>query len=1206
MKKIIASLFIFYFSFATAMDPEENFYYENFIETLDRMNNQIMGTLIKINTEIHHPYSLNDLQSMLKNAKKYKAFTEKYIKGDTVFNHLKHNDSDPKKSLYMKQKIKTLDETLLRLEICQKNLIEEQDHYDKGFLQSLLEAESNAQETLKKLDTAKNPYTLKDLLLILKQTQECIEFTTTYLKGESEFHSGKNPILTNPVKLTMKEKLPLLKNHYNTLLIKTESLNLETVKEFMKKALPDDLPRCQPEGFKELPYSAQFEWYVDGQLNLTNQDKRRLNRIFSLMAKVNIIPPFIDPLDDIIDPISLDELDIFASSGQDKKHSIMNNVDYTKLHIGRAVLGRHFLQIKKPENVQRLQKELVLLKKNAPQQSKPLYKLIRDELEQIKPLEDNFLSFYEEGYRFLGNFIERKEFKKFNFYNILNLNKKANNSPITVQIGQLWDFATPIMMLPISIGVTAASALSPTTSWMGLLGGSAFTYNSASGLPVVWSDLRLQVKALALFQRNLIGIVKFIEKLENFHQYLEKNNILPEIRKDLLIPTDTQEMKNLVELLKKDTFQGEESFFSHWGNILAAWRKMDENKDMFLKAYYTLGIIDFLTGLNELYDSQTANNPYCFGKFDKNENISIQAKGVWSPLLKQKEKAVLNDFIFGRPDHPKTGIITGSNANGKTFFMRALAGAALMVITLGIGPAQELSIPEMLNFLTSMNIADKPQNGLSLFAAVVERMAHIINTLKNNPDKNYLLINDEPFVGSSQTISTPSAATLIACVTNMKKVLALFTTHLDVTKLEQEFPKLIGNYHLNKYKINHGVDQNSEDYYAAPLKIFADSGLPEEFIKDFNQRLEKEKTKKNEKEEKKEPAKKSEKKPYTPEPTSPQEKPENKLETSYQHIPVIHQGLNSQCGYYSLRNGLIALKYGVTNQPIDTNDERFKASGNQQILETQTWDQLFPNWQQEIIKYRKKRALAAWIQEKIKPYIAEHDPILTKDYRSVLFNAAQSIANRIIESETKFESIEYTYKTLEDTIQQAMNASDKKVFLKQDFSKYLPNISKLSFQLMPEILNTELQKKYPNKTEDLDGDEIKHLLDLTPNSEQLKQNFTIIDDIEVAKLQENFDSAAEKWHNHDNSMHIFLLGTMSQNYSTASGHWYMVATQKINGQKTIFTADSLNIDRTKDPRVQKLIEKLNEEDKNDKREINKKEKKSDEKDNDWWRIFLGL
>jgi hypothetical protein len=327
---------------------------------------------------------------------------------------------------------------------------------------------------------------------------------------------------------------------------------------------------------------------------------------------------------------------------------------------------------------------------------------------------------------------------------------------------------------------------------------------------------------------------------------------------------------------------------------------------------------------------------------------------------------------------------------------------------------------------------------------------------------------------------------------------------------------------------------------------------------------------------------KSEKKPYIPE-TTPSTKPEkNSPEENlavhainYQHIPVKHQGANSQCGYYSLKNALIALDHGRFNQSIDTNDERFKASGEQQIVDTYTWNQLFPNWQQEIIKYRKKRALAAWIQDKINPYIAKgYDENLTNDFRSVLFNAAQGIANGIIESPTEFESIEYTYKTLEDIIQRAINDSNKKVILNDKFNLFLPNINQLKFQLSSQIITTELQKKYPNPNEDLDGDEIKHLLQITSNLEQLRQNFTIIDDIDLAELQENFTNAAQKWHHDDNYMHLFLLGTMNQNSSNSSGHWYMVAAQKTNGKKTVFTADSLNVDRTKDPRVLKLVEKL--------------------------------
>ncbi len=982
---------------------------------------------------------------------------------------------------------------------------------------------------------------------------------------------------------------------------------LDDGKKLMKEALPDDRFSLPPD-LKNWPLAKQFEFYVNQQMNPQNQNKGRLDRIFLLLKKSQQYPLFMDPLyDKPLEMTALKELAVYAG-GEDKQHSLINNINKTKLHIGSTLLGLNLSQVKKPENLLRLQEQIQSLNKvveNNPR-STNLFKVIRKTvLEHIKPLEDNFLSFWidETTYGHLSKFIKSKEFKRFYNYNDL-----ANNSPSINQISQLGYFITSymqeyeILRNLIPIGTILHHTYDSNIQSDLFASIKTLLMGDYTQLPEIKIQRDIQLKAMELLHKNLVDLVKFIRHLKILHQLLKDHDCLPELRDNLLIPTDTQEMKDLMELLEKiHTIKSAESLIPipNWGETIVAWYKMHENRDKFIKAYYTLGMIDFLTSLSKLVNSQTENTPFCFAEF--HNNPSIKAEKCWSPLVvpsrfnnqeqialdsipdeklvfskqelkkhlmrKNKELAkkriVPNDISLG-DTNPRTGILSGPNGNGKSTGMRAVGLASVLGLTLSIGSAKNLKIPENLNIITSMNIADDPQ-GLSLFQAGAHRIAHIVNVLNKNPEQKCLVIADEPLVGTKENIALAAVLPFIKHVAQKPNALALFSSHLEVTDLANQFPDLIANYRVTDFKLEPGIGQKTEAYFTTPYDILKQAGLPEVFLNEFKQNL-------NESRNKKE---KSEKKPQnTPLENLPQATSEGKHKTSMssQNIPVKYQGANLQCGYYALRNGLIASTSG--NQTINTNDGRFNASNEQQVIGTQPWNQIFPHWQEEIIKYRKKRALATWIQEQIKPYIIEHDPILTKDYRSVLFNAAQNIAKDLIEKNTVFQSMEYTFKTLENIFQQAINDSNKKEELNQHFKSYLPNISNLKFTLTPQIIETQLRTKYPNTTEDLDGDEIKHLLNLALSPEQLKQNFTIIDDIEVAEFQENFGSAAEKWHNHDNGMHIFLLGTMSQKYSDSSGHWYMVVTQKINGQKTIFTADSLTIDRTRDQQVQRLIEKL--------------------------------
>lgn len=322
---------------------------------------------------------------------------------------------------------------------------------------------------------------------------------------------------------------------------------------------------------------------------------------------------------------------------------------------------------------------------------------------------------------------------------------------------------------------------------------------------------------------------------------------------------------------------------------------------------------------------------------------------------------------------------------------------------------------------------------------------------------------------------------------------------------------------------------------------------------------------------------------------------------SFEDIYVTPQGSNLQCGYHALKNSLIALDQNRTNQPINPNDDRFKSSNSEILVDTSSWQDLLPKWQNKIENYRKKRVLKELIQTHLKALIINNDPekkedqsvfswLLQKlpwfkaekkaplydDYRSVLFNVAQGLANAIVESPTDLEEITYSYSDIKEALSNAIKNNNKKQALLDSFASYLPEIENLNFTIASQEIKSAYTKTYPSKLEDLDGDEIKYLLQETTNFKKLRKQFTIVDDVEMAEFQENFDKAAQNWQKQDTSnyTHYFLLGTMNQDSMNASGHWYMVATQKYKSKKSVYIADSLNAKRTDDARVKKLIQKL--------------------------------
>jgi len=82
---------------------------------------------------------------------------------------------------------------------------------------------------------------------------------------------------------------------------------------------------------------------------------------------------------------------------------------------------------------------------------------------------------------------------------------------------------------------------------------------------------------------------------------------------------------------------------------------------------------------------------------------------------------------------------------------------------------------------------------------------------------------------------------LIRSIAKRQKALSLFSSHFDVTGLEQDLPKLIANYHVAEgYKFVKGVDPKPEQYNNVALDIIAEAfGEDNDFVENIRAKLKK-------------------------------------------------------------------------------------------------------------------------------------------------------------------------------------------------------------------------------------------------------------------------------------------------------------------------------------------------------------------------------
>lgn len=209
---------------------------------------------------------------------------------------------------------------------------------------------------------------------------------------------------------------------------------------------------------------------------------------------------------------------------------------------------------------------------------------------------------------------------------------------------------------------------------------------------------------------------------------------------------------------------------------------VNENKENLCKLYFILGDIDNDIALSNLYYNLDL---VCKADVaDKTEDISIEGEELHNPIiyLKDQEESVGNTFKF-----TKDILLTGSNASGKSTFLRTIGINHLMAKTLGFVVAKKFKTTDT-DIFTSIDIKDSIEEKTSYFMAEAKTIKKMID----NPGNMYLL--DEVFKGTN-TIDRISAASSTLEYLSKQGFVVAATHDIELTTiLEKDFC----NYHFEE------------------------------------------------------------------------------------------------------------------------------------------------------------------------------------------------------------------------------------------------------------------------------------------------------------------------------------------------------------------------------------------------------------------------
>ena len=240
------------------------------------------------------------------------------------------------------------------------------------------------------------------------------------------------------------------------------------------------------------------------------------------------------------------------------------------------------------------------------------------------------------------------------------------------------------------------------------------------------------------------------------------------------------------------------------------------NQDEFMKIYTYVGEADVTISIASFRKSVPQ---YCLPCFQNDDTINFA--GMYHPLI---SNPVCNDVKMD-----SNYIVTGSNASGKSTYIKAVAINMIIAQSINTVLAESATIPHA-NVLTSMAVRDDVTSGESYYIREINYLKRIIEYLTE--DKLTLCIVDEILRGTN-TEERIAASVAILDYLNDKNCLAIVASH-DV-KISEMLAGKFENCHFSEvleeedilfdYKVKNGVSKSKN-----AIKLLKHVGFPEEIV----------------------------------------------------------------------------------------------------------------------------------------------------------------------------------------------------------------------------------------------------------------------------------------------------------------------------------------------------------------------------------------
>ena len=271
--------------------------------------------------------------------------------------------------------------------------------------------------------------------------------------------------------------------------------------------------------------------------------------------------------------------------------------------------------------------------------------------------------------------------------------------------------------------------------------------------------------------------------------------------KDILERLDIR--LNPVVFLPLNTF-----FFWDLQQVLTLEKWKKDNQQNIGEWFETLAEIESISSLANL----SFNNPaWAFPVLDEKHGLVV-SENLGHPLI-PKKKCVPNSF--STEDNPGLSLITGSNMAGKSTFLRSI-GVNIVLAMMGSPVCAETFRVSNMKAISCMRVNDNLEENTSTFYAELKKLKEVIEAVYRE-EKVYLLL-DEILRGTNSADRQAGSKALIRQLVKHNAVGLIATHDLELTKLAEEFPNRLHNFHFDvqvsgeelyfDYKLKKGICQS--------------------------------------------------------------------------------------------------------------------------------------------------------------------------------------------------------------------------------------------------------------------------------------------------------------------------------------------------------------------------------------------------------------